>query len=102
MCYKAHCACAGLLGAAHASEVGLLFGTHKIAAPMKYLTGFQQNPKGAQKVSQELMLSFGNFVKTGNPCSIQQGDVAMPDWRPFSHAEPQTMVFDHVSYVQAN
>lgn len=49
----------GILGAAHAAELALLFGTYEIAWPLKYLSGAKQNPHGAHQVSEQLISTFG-------------------------------------------
>ena len=46
---------AGSLGAAHASELALLFGTYKLAKPLEYLSGYSQRPEATVGLSKVIV-----------------------------------------------
>jgi len=63
-------------GAGHAAELGFVFGTLKAPG------------KEDAEVSARMSDYWVNFAKTGNP----NGD-GLPEWQPFSPADPKLMVF---------
>lgn len=58
---------AGRLGAAHGTELPLLFGTHKRHWVLSELTGARAEPAAADLVSRALMASFASFARSGVP-----------------------------------
>jgi len=58
---------AGRLGAAHGTELPLLFGTHKSHWVLSELTGARAEPAAADLVSRALMASFASFARSGVP-----------------------------------
>eukprot|EP00927_Polykrikos_kofoidii_P072572 TRINITY_DN68674_c0_g1_i1.p1 TRINITY_DN68674_c0_g1~~TRINITY_DN68674_c0_g1_i1.p1 ORF type:complete len:565 (-),score=75.35 TRINITY_DN68674_c0_g1_i1:29-1672(-) len=58
---------AGTLGAAHASELSILFGTYENNFVQRSLSGFRQNSQGAAEVSRTLMACVGSFAHKGEP-----------------------------------
>ena len=73
----------GYLGACHASELPLVFGTYKGQWVLEHFSGYKKDPKGTEIVSQAMASSFASFAKTGNP-----------GWEAFSPGRRSVHSFD--------
>ena len=69
---------AGILGACHAAELPLLFGTHASHWALKGLSGAHAEPARADAVSEALASAFVRFALTGSPGG------AGAEWQPYS------------------
>lgn len=79
---------AGRLGAAHATELPLLFGTHRAHWVLKEMSGFNAEPEAADHVSKKLMECFASFARAGSPAPPAE-------WPQYTSAEnPRVFVFD--------
>ena len=58
----------GWLGAAHAVEVPLVFGTHKLAI-LGRLAGVTQNPEKGERLAAHVRSAFASFARDGTPCA---------------------------------
>ena len=57
----------GWLGAAHAVELPLVFGTHKLAI-LGRLAGVTQNPEKGERLAAHVRSAFASFARDGTPC----------------------------------
>lgn len=62
----------GWLGAAHAVEVPLVFGTHKLAI-LGRLAGVTQNPEKGERLAAHVRSAFASFARDGTPCAGGEG-----------------------------
>ena len=63
----------GWLGAAHAVELPLVFGTHKLAI-LGRLAGVTQNPEKGERLAAHVRSAFASFARDGTPCGGGEGD----------------------------
>ena len=73
----------GKLGACHALELPLLFGTHKIKAVER----FSGSGPDADKLSNNLMDIWTSFARTGDP-----NNENIPKWSPYDTKKRSTML----------
>jgi para-nitrobenzyl esterase len=79
---------AGVVGAAHASELPTLFGTHNTHWALAMLSGHRADPKHTAELSEALGASFASFAHTGSPTG------GLPAWSaPYSASEPNVFAF---------
>eukprot|EP00929_Paragymnodinium_shiwhaense_P073490 TRINITY_DN37463_c0_g1_i1.p1 TRINITY_DN37463_c0_g1~~TRINITY_DN37463_c0_g1_i1.p1 ORF type:complete len:577 (-),score=107.19 TRINITY_DN37463_c0_g1_i1:126-1856(-) len=64
---------AGRMGAAHATELALLFGMHRKHWILSELSGAKKAPEAADAVSRAMIASFGSFARTGQPMLPDDG-----------------------------
>jgi para-nitrobenzyl esterase len=73
----------GYLGACHASELPLVFGSYKGQWVMEHFSGYRKDPEGTQQVSKAMASSFASFAINGNP-----------GWEPFTPEKRFVRIFD--------
>jgi para-nitrobenzyl esterase len=87
---------AGRLGAAHASELPLLFGTYRRHWLLGELSGSRSDPDAAEALSRTMMACFGSFVRTGSPAPPSpSGSGKALHWPEYmSGSSPSVFIFD--------
>eukprot|EP00656_Telonema_subtile_P007804 TRINITY_DN13663_c0_g1_i3.p1 TRINITY_DN13663_c0_g1~~TRINITY_DN13663_c0_g1_i3.p1 ORF type:complete len:546 (+),score=125.05 TRINITY_DN13663_c0_g1_i3:85-1722(+) len=87
---------AGLLGAAHATELPLLFGVHNHSLAVKAFSGSRNDPETADRLSKGMMTAFSGFARDGAPEAV--------NWSaPYSAEHPRVLVWNkHSALVYEN
>ena len=79
---------AGMLGAAHAAELPLLFGTFDKHWILQRLSGSQSEPEAASALAEKLVSSFASFAQTGSPST------GLPEWAErYTPTQPSVFAF---------
>lgn len=97
---------AGRMGAAHATELFLLFGVHGAADNLtKQLSGSAAEPEATAELSRTMMRCFGSFTRIGAPTgSVAPGDTgsAPCPWPVFNDTDGghNIFIFDRVCRLE--
>jgi para-nitrobenzyl esterase len=87
-----------ILGACHALEISLFFGTEGRGRFSLFFT--EENRVGREKLQEAMMAYVAQFARTGNPNRSGLGLLPWPEW---SHGdgEPKCIIFD-ATFTEAN
>lgn len=87
---------AGRLGAAHATELPLLFGTHNKHWMLGEFSGHKADPQSTDRLSHTLMACFGSFARNGSPTPPALPEAsAHLQWPQYTSGDvPAVFVFD--------